>query len=991
MSINPKTVKQQPQMKVRISLFMVLSFVCFQNFAQIQVTFPANRIVFQRNQQNKATVNIAGNYFQPVDKIEARFVPIQAGQGTETAWTLIQNSPPNGLFRGSMDVLGGWYALEVRASVAGTVVTSTKVDKVGVGEVFIVAGQSNAQGNVVYSGSTKGASDDRVECINEQGVAAINEETMPFIFSQMGIGAKLLPYHDVPWIWGRLGDLLVQKLNVPVLFYGAGLGGIGSSVWQRSAAGEDLSKELPIFIAEAGIPYRVLQASLQQYCTRTGVRAILWQQGESDDNTSTSTYFSNLKFVMNKSRQDTKKSDLAWVIARSSRNPMVHQNVIDAQNQLIAQVSSTFAGPTTDDINGFYDRADGIHFIDAGLDKASVAWNTSLDNTFFANSIPMLPSPLVPVSLSCNATDNIFFMTAANGYNSYKWSNGSTNTVISGGIGNFSVRASDNVGNTFFSQQINIIDQPKKPLIFTPNALVICQGDSSTNFTNLVYGIKWSTGETKNAVVLKKAGTYFVTNTTIYGCQYVSDPITLVVNPLPTATITANGSTLFCPSDSLTLTGNDNARTYQWSNGSTSQKIITKQAGTYSLKIRDNNFCESPPVSINLSLRTSPKTSVSSENNISAICSGNSLNLTSSSDNVTYKWNTGENTKKIVVKDAGIYSLKIKDSFGCESDPSSITISIINLPKTDINASGTTTFCAGNSVTLSSISENVRYIWSTGETTKQITVKDGGTYTLKIKDDKGCESIPASVKVTTFVLPISEILSDSPTTICSGNSVTLTSSQNSANYFWSTGETARQITAKNAGNYSLKLKDINGCESGVSNITISVKDTPKTPEINQKSLYFLESVTNGSPIGDTFEWKLDDKNLNFTTPSIKAQSSGYYTVRAVSKYPLSTSLSLVCASSYSKPLSYVISPNDLGMALYPNPSTNGIFYLESKEDLVNIQLNLYNARGESLLLAFLPDLKETRSIDLHDLAKGYYILRIKSGNFVQTRKILLDY
>jgi hypothetical protein len=39
---------------------------------------------------------------------------------------------------------GGWYRLEVRALRAGVEVSATVVEHVGVGEVFIVAGQSNA-------------------------------------------------------------------------------------------------------------------------------------------------------------------------------------------------------------------------------------------------------------------------------------------------------------------------------------------------------------------------------------------------------------------------------------------------------------------------------------------------------------------------------------------------------------------------------------------------------------------------------------------------------------------------------------------------------------------------------------------------------------------------------------------------------------------------------------------------------------------------------
>jgi hypothetical protein len=39
---------------------------------------------------------------------------------------------------------GGWYTLGVRATVTGRLVAEVLVERVGVGEVFVVAGQSNA-------------------------------------------------------------------------------------------------------------------------------------------------------------------------------------------------------------------------------------------------------------------------------------------------------------------------------------------------------------------------------------------------------------------------------------------------------------------------------------------------------------------------------------------------------------------------------------------------------------------------------------------------------------------------------------------------------------------------------------------------------------------------------------------------------------------------------------------------------------------------------
>ena len=60
--------------------------------AQIQVSFPVSRAVFQRSTNNEAKIHINGYYTQPVTRIEAR-VQARNGQGISSDWVTIQPSP----------------------------------------------------------------------------------------------------------------------------------------------------------------------------------------------------------------------------------------------------------------------------------------------------------------------------------------------------------------------------------------------------------------------------------------------------------------------------------------------------------------------------------------------------------------------------------------------------------------------------------------------------------------------------------------------------------------------------------------------------------------------------------------------------------------------------------------------------------------------------------------------------------------------------------
>ncbi len=420
-----------PQISIKRHIFLLglLCIVSVNAFCQISISHPVERMIFQRNNSNQAPINIAGTYYSSVDRIDARVVAQQGG--TTTAWTTIQTNPSNGYFYGTLTATGGWYSLEVRAYKDNVLIDTKTLQKVGVGEVFAIAGQSNAQGG---AGVSTPATDDRVNSINySDNLTDYNR--LPIGFSKMvGDSGKIGPFHYVPWAWGKLGDLLASKLGVPILFYGAGHGGTSSENWSKSAQGLPYNGE-SWKRQDLGAPYRALENSVAYYGSLTGLRGVLWHQGESDAETFFIPYYENIRNVINKTRENTEHSTLAWIVARVSRNPEPHDGPIFGQNTLISgfnndpnypAIPNVFAGPNTDNINGSANRTDGIHFDTyAGQIEFANAWNASLDNNFFTTSTPMMASPLLAVTLTCNpASPSIpISLNAPAGYSKYAWSN----------------------------------------------------------------------------------------------------------------------------------------------------------------------------------------------------------------------------------------------------------------------------------------------------------------------------------------------------------------------------------------------------------------------------------------------------------------------------------------------------------------------------------------------------------------------------------------
>lgn len=540
--------------RIFVRICAAILFLSTKSMAQIVLSHPMERMVFQRNNANQGTITIAGTYLSEVDRIEARVIARAEG-GTTTSWTVIQNNPANGYFSGTLPAQGGWYQLEVNAYKNNTYVDGKVIQRVGVGEVFAIAGQSNAQGG---AGVSTSATDDRVSTI-DYTEAYSDYNRLPIGFSHLsGDSTAIGPFHYVPWAWGRLGDLLVQKLGVPVLFYGAGHGGTSSDQWSKSSQG--LPFEGPDWIRrDHGAPYRALENSVAIYASLTGLRGVLWHQGESDPNTPSNIYYDNIKLVIEKSRENAEHNILAWVIARASVNApdqQYHWGARDGQNMLINNdevLPGVFAGPDTDLILGGDKRTDGIHFDTyAGQAEFANAWNASLDNNFFSNSSPMMPSPLLGLTLACNPNNPSMPITlsVSGSYNQYYWSN-RDNT-------DDEARGRNSSGCCTYT--------------FLPPA-----GYERLNWTS----IDNNTNTLTTAPARLAASVRNTSKKTFF-----SPIINLSVFPLPTTPTFTTSATQIRPGDAVTLTGSGCNASYVWSTSATTNPLVVSPPSTTSYTVQ---------------------------------------------------------------------------------------------------------------------------------------------------------------------------------------------------------------------------------------------------------------------------------------------------------------------------------------------------------------------------------------------------------------------
>lgn len=475
---------------LRFFLFIFI-FQSHALLAQLTITYPSNRAVFQRDNNNEAMVYIAGHLTSAADVIEARFIKRINGNPetipAETGWQLVSTSHVFNNFYGGVKVPGGWYKLEVRSKKNGSVNSSAFIERVGVGEVFIVAGQSNATGsNELPSGPA--ATDDRVNSVNFQNYNPDGNVIKPYhnielpypIYTHLNSGTKLAPFGNNAWCWGLFGDALVNELNVPVMIFNTGWTATSSQNWQQTININGQTMNGFGYQFPTGLPFGHLRLALNYYASILGVRAVLWHQGESDnlESRTREDYRNNIRQVIEATRNLSGKPELAWVMARASRYNVdnvsrVWDPVIQAQNDLIGingkdpavYLPHVYEGPATDEYWEAPYRHDQVHFSGTGLNFLANLWKNHTNSQFFLQSVPYAATPPPFLEIIGNYATASFNLIAPSGFSAYRWTeiNNFSNTLsgnqtYSVSSGAFIAETRDSYNNVVFSPEIRLLE-----------------------------------------------------------------------------------------------------------------------------------------------------------------------------------------------------------------------------------------------------------------------------------------------------------------------------------------------------------------------------------------------------------------------------------------------------------------------------------------------------------------------------------------------------
>ncbi len=416
------------------------------------------------------------------------------------------------------------------------------------------------------------------------------------------------------------------------------------------------------------------------------------------------------------------------------------------------------------------------------------------------------------------------------------------------------------------------------------------------------------------------------------GCRSdFSAPFQLQVQPFPV--ITAARSNLLVCQDSvlrLSATGNTTGLNFEWrgpNNFSAFAASTTAPtvAGNYTVIGSIPGFgCADTAV---VTVQTVQKPVIQRIDNDAPKCTDGSRSIKLSPNTATqhgplrYSWTGGlggtftSTQREAVIPNAstaknGTYTLVVRDTVGCVSEPLSVRIEVADAPTRPI-LTPQPAVCDSSEVLISIANADrytngvFRFNWQTprGKVVSNLpninipktSQADSGDYSVVVTKDS-CTSLSSeTIKLTVNAIPAPPVLTANRTTLCAGDILNLSSPEVlGATYTWEGPIEGRpttytytidQVAAKNIGAYRQSIT-INGCKSPLSApVNIQVLPRPAAPVILLPDAVCLEqtdtlelSIEPGSATpGARYRWfnSILQRPISADTPALRYQLANF--------------------------------------------------------------------------------------------------------------------
>lgn len=421
--------------------------------------------------------------------------------------------------------------------------------------------------------------------------------------------------------------------------------------------------------------------------------------------------------------------------------------------------------------------------------------------------------------------------------------------------------------------------------------LALCTKDSvrlsgSTGF--LSYEWVGPEGNDSRQLTIRNPGTYHLKMQHKSGCSIRSPDFVVTMDQSPVASAETDSVFTICEGQSITLRAVSGHASYKWYRGIGQNRTLIGQESTatvsasdaYLLIVSSPNGCmDSARFFIHV-LKSDAGARIVTETGDSVMCEGDSLVLTARPDGGRYKWFRddvllfNESFKSITVRVAGRYKLEVHigDDLSCAS---SVTMNVSVKPRPSLSLPDAIEICQGDSATVDAGGPYLSYSWSTGHTTRSVSLTSEGRYWVRVSNGPKCtDSVGFSVRVVEFPIPVIRT-PQGQYSICDGDTLRLSLTEDYSRVIWSTGDTTTSTVVTQAGTYSVEVVSSAGCH-GAASLTLDKGAIPPPTIIYEGPPELCPGDIGTLRLSDSYEFYLWSTGAE--TPTLSIRAPGSYSV-----------------------------------------------------------------------------------------------------------------
>jgi len=679
---------------------------------------------------------------------------------------------------------------------------------------------------------------------------------------------------------------------------------------------------------------------------------------------------------------------------QSATFPPTNWYKIDAGNDNVAWKLATTAGYNTSQSTVFDNWTDSAYYNDelktyinlSGYSSAKMTFYRSYSQTFAA---PYVDTLQIGVSTNCGtssvypylkggsqlatattATSSaVFTPTAAS-----QWVKDSVDLTPYVGNANVSVSFINrgHYGDAIYLDNINITGvAATTPTAAITSASTGCTGVPITLTDASIGGpSSWTwtmasgtptTATTQNtSVTYSTAGVKTITLTVANGSGTSTATKTITITATPTVAASITNTTI-CAGGSVveTLTG---ATTYTWlPSGSGATSTLSPTSTTIYTITGSTGGCTSAVRNVTVTVTPNPTVNVTASS--ATICAGQSATLTASGA-TTYAWLPGGQTTTVVaVTPTTNTTYTVTGLNGLCNSTKTITINVTTTP-TVVTSITNTTICSGVSV-VANLTGATTYTWLPSGSGATSTLSPISTTVYTVTGSNGsCVSTSKNFTITVTPTPTTNVTASS-STVCVGQTATLTAS-GATTYAWLPGgQTTTVVAVTPTANTTYTVTGANGTCNSSKTITINVSSTPTV----------VASITNTTICsGTSIVANLTGASSYTWLPSGSGATS--------TLSPVSTTVYSVTGSNGS----CVSATKNFTVTVTPTPTTN---VTASSSSICAGQTVTLTATGASTY-AWLPGAQTTTVITVNPTGNTTYTVTGTTGACSSSKTITIN-